>query len=153
MSGIIKNILQERVGVAFWASILILNSLRWFIYGISWERYVNFFSPMDVMALKGRYVLSILTRLVTIGLAIGLLMKKELARRYIIVFFSVNILMLPLRHPLHVFEKIIQIRGFDLNPLVLWGMALGIDFIFSGIILYYFSKGAVKQYFIEGKNG
>ena len=135
------------------------------LVGLANYRYYAFmFQPLPEVVIELRYTASIVLRMVTLVMAVGLMRRVEFYRRLAVGLVVLNFLALFWKHPYRVFFNIAVLaeRGYpDLFPVVTGHEALAypyfpwislvfhtfIDVAFGSFVLYAFTRPSIKKEF------
>ena len=143
-------------GVDVFAFLLVFASF-YKLYGfLDYDYYQFMFQQLPEDMIRLRYSLSIALRLMTISIAIGLILLKELSRKALLCLGWLTLMTLYWKHPFYVFENIAaltqkqlaeQTGAPDFFPWVSFTFFVALDIIFTASYLYYFNKKTIKPLF------
>ncbi len=154
---------QKPLGIAVFGVLLILSSLL-HIHKliVELQDYVDIYSYLPAGWIVSRYAFSWAQRIVGILVGVGLLGKKEIARKIFLALSCFTILALYWKHPYAGVKQHCDLMQEQLSgllspfgirdassfmaPCVMAGLWIQ-DIIFFGTALYYFTRPAVRRHF------
>ena len=150
------------LGVSLFGIGIILSSLGQ-IAALNLEHYRYLFHDLPGWLLLGRYGISWGLRIFGLTVGIGILYRKEFARKLGLWLFAFTILTVICKHPYAGFENHIEYLRQNFFPYqdpnefagvsvvaLTWGavgLACLLDVIFAGCFIYYFTRPQIKKYF------
>lgn len=155
---------KRSIGITIFSILLLVASIHKLIGFKDYEYYKLMFQHLDAKYIFIRYIVSILWRLLAIGVAIGILLMKDFFRKLGLLMQATSIAILSWKHPVQVFVNISQYLEqivaqnprltFLIHPQLPLIAAVGfaiIDFIFAFAFLYFFTRPTVKAQFSTQK--
>ena len=156
------------VGIWVFGIILILDSLSQLYLKLlkpgyySW--YSRIFQPLPEQAIFLRYLISILFRMLGLTACIGILLRKEILRKFTLLMCCLTIISAYWKHPFYALDKhsraiietisqstghhaltsLAYIRVIEISSLAcLYALDIGLP----ALMLYYFTRPYVKERF------
>jgi len=159
-------VMQKKIskGVVIFGVLFILTSVWQAQKFISFDYYSRVFQQLPPFFIVGRYIISIMLRVLGFSAGIGLLLRKDIARKLALGLAIFTILSLYWKHPYSVVYNYYKISFyFTQNPdgvvqfvlpetikqytLVTLAVFYLFDILFCSGLIYYFTRPKVKAQF------
>jgi len=146
-------------GIIFFGIFMVFMPLRELTGLFNYDGYRSLFGAFSEQAVRARYLFSVLFRILLITAGIGIILRKELFRRLLVLLSGFTIVTIFFKHPLSCFRGITDVMSakgtlpevFLKNPeMFVWIMFLYnclLDLGVSVWMIYFFTRPEVKELF------
>jgi hypothetical protein len=147
-------------GATLFGVFLILGSIYKLWGFLGYEYYLLSFQPLPELAIFVRYIGSVTLRILGLIVATGVLLLRDVFRKFFMVLCVLTLCTLYWKHPLFVFENIARhteqlflgksVSGelaYPLHPWISLIFNYSVDIIFCVSALFYFTRPKVKEQF------
>jgi hypothetical protein len=153
--------LKRPLGITMVGTFIIAGAVYDLIKFMDWEYYQFTFQGLSYSAIGVRYAFSLLDRAALLFAGIGILFLNDLARRATIVLAYIQILAIPWKHPIEVFQHLsLHTQQQTLpastqlvhawQPWITFAFFSIFDIAIASFIIYYFSRSSTRKNFIGG---